>query len=254
MAVGLNYRSWVNTRPADNSWRTVSLRMRATAGAAMAVIVVTHAIVLLVVAGALGILGTWWAWASVAMVVASLAARGHYKAPITLSVAREAGSLIGCAWWPFLVLALVKARGISTATLVEVGALSAAVLLVAHCGLYSLPRGLRSRGWFAQRTLLIGGGQVSAQLASTLEEHPEYGLRPVGFLDAVDDVHSSLPIFGTEDTLRGVLSEKRIDRVVVAFGATRGADMVNVFRTCEDASVEIHVLPRLFEVAHPVTG
>lgn len=112
MAVGLSYRSWINTTPADNSWRAVSLRMRATAGAAMAVIVVTHAIVLLIVAGALGILGTWWAWASVAMVVASLAARGHYKAPITLSVAHESGSLIGCAWWPFLALALVKVRGI----------------------------------------------------------------------------------------------------------------------------------------------
>ncbi len=254
MAVGLGYRAWINIRPADNIGPAVSLRMWATAGAAMALIVVTHAIVLLVVAAALGILSTWWAWASVATVVASLAARGHYKAPITLSVAREAGSLIGCAWWPFLVLTLFKVRGISTATLIEVGALSAAALLAAHCGLYSLLRGLRSRGWFAQRTLLIGGGQVSAQLASTLEEHPEYGLRPIGFLDAVDDVHSTLPTFGTVDTLRRVLSEKRIDRVVIAFGATREADMVDVLRACEDASVDIHVLPRLFELATAVSS
>ena len=49
--------------------------------------------------------------------------------------------------------------------------------------------------------------------------------------------------------LRMVLSEERIDRVVVAFGVTRESDMVDVFRACEDASVEIHVLPRFFELA-----
>jgi exopolysaccharide biosynthesis polyprenyl glycosylphosphotransferase len=49
--------------------------------------------------------------------------------------------------------------------------------------------------------------------------------------------------------LRMVLSEEQIDRVIVAFGVTRESDMVDVFRACEDASVEIHVLPRFFELA-----
>ena len=51
-----------------------------------------------------------------------------------------------------------------------------------------------------------------------------------------------------------VLSEERIDRVIVGFGVTREAEMVDVFRACEDASVEIHVLPRFFELATSING
>ena len=51
------------------------------------------------------------------------------------------------------------------------------------------------------------------------------------------------------DALRNVLRQERIDRVIVGFGVTRESEMVDVFRACEDASVEIHVLPRFFELA-----
>ena len=110
-------------------------------------------------------------------------------------------------------------------------------------------RVMRTRGWFVERTLFVGAGDVSAKMAATLDEHPEYGLHPVGFLDEVDSAGLPLPLFGGVDMLRMVLSEERIDRVVVAFGVTRESDMVNVFRACEDASIEIHVLPRFFELA-----
>ncbi len=90
---------------------------------------------------------------------------------------------------------------------------------------------------------------MSANLATTLDEHPEYGLRPVGFLDAVNSAGLLLPLFGEVDTLRKVLGDERVDRVIVGFGVTRESEMVDVFRACEDASVEIHVLPRFFELA-----
>jgi exopolysaccharide biosynthesis polyprenyl glycosylphosphotransferase len=39
---------------------------------------------------------------------------------------------------------------------------------------------------------------------------------------------------------------------VVAFGRAREADMVDVLRACEDASVDIHILPRFFELGSAV--
>jgi exopolysaccharide biosynthesis polyprenyl glycosylphosphotransferase len=191
---------------------------------------------------------TWWTWAAVAAVVGGLALSGHYRPRITLSVAREAGSLAACAAAPFLVLALATV-GPSTATLVVSAAIAAVGIIVGRCAMYWLVRVLRTRGWFGERTLFVGAGDVSAKMASTLEEHPEYGLRPVGFLDEVDSEGLPLPLFGGVGMLRMVLSEERIDRVIVAFGVTRESDMVDVFRACEDASVEIHVLPRFFELA-----
>ncbi len=255
MSVGLNYQTWVNARPSERNARTVSLQARATGKAAMNTVAFSDAVLLVVVVAALGLpLAVWWTWAATAAVLGSLALSGHYRPRITLSVAREAGSLLACALAPFLILALAKVPGPSSARLIVTGAVVGGGIVVARCAAYWLVRLLRARGWFAERTLFVGAGDVSTKMAATLEEHPEYGLRPVGFLDAVESAGLPLPLFGGVGMLRMVLSEERIDRVVVAFGVTREADMVDVFRACEDASVEIHVLPRFFELATAMNG
>ncbi len=228
----------------------VPLQTTATASAAMAVVSLLDAILLVVVVAAAGLpLTAWWSWAAVAAAVSALALSGHYRPRITLSVAQEAGALAACASVPFLILALAKVNGPSTAGLVMIGWIVAASVIVSRCAEYWLVRVLRTRGWFAERTLIVGAGDVSAKLASTLDEHPEYGLRPVGFLDEVDSAGLPLPLFGGVDMLRTVLTVERIDRVIVGFGVTREAEMVDVFRACEIASVEMHVLPRFFELA-----
>jgi len=255
MSVGLSYQSWVNSRPSEFRTGAVPLRLRAKASAAMKVVALADLAAVVVVAATVGVpLGRWWAWAAIGATVVGLAASGQYHSRITLSVARDAGPLLGWAWLPFAVLALVKVPGASTATLVIAAAVSTGAIVVARCLLYFGIRAMRARGWFAERTLFIGAGQVSTKLASTLEEHPEYGLLPVGFLDEVDSAKHPLPLFGDVSMLGMVLSEERIDRVVVAFGVTRESDMVDVFRTCEDAAVDIHVLPRFFELATAVNN
>jgi exopolysaccharide biosynthesis polyprenyl glycosylphosphotransferase len=255
MSVGLSYQTWVNARPAEARAQAVPLQARATASAAMGGVAFIDTALLVVVVAAMGLpLAMWWTWVALGAGVGALALSGHYRSRITLSVAREAGSLAACAVAPFLVLALAHVPGPSTATLLVSGAIAAVGIVVARCVMYWIVRAMRSRGWFAERTLFVGAGDVSAKLASTLDEHPEYGLHPVGFMDEVDSAGLPLPLFGGVGMLRMVLSEERIDRVVVAFGVTRESDMVDVFRTCEDASVEIHVLPRFFELATAMNG
>ena len=96
MSVGLNYQSWVNARPSERHARAVPLQARATASAAMRAVALSDAALLVVVVAALGLpLATWWTWAAMAMVVGALALTGHYRPRITLSVAREAGSIAG---------------------------------------------------------------------------------------------------------------------------------------------------------------
>ena len=254
MSLGLSYQSWANARPTELRTRSVALRQRARAGAALKVIAVADAAIVVVVAATAGVPLTWWAWTALAATVLGLAFSGQYQARITLSVARDAGLLLGCIWLPFVLLALLKVHGASTAMLVAVPAIATGAVVAERCVLYFVIRVLRVRGWFGERTLFIGAGQVGTKLASTLEEHPEYGLRPVGFLDEVDSAGHPLPLFGDVSMLGMVLSEERIDRVIVAFGVTRESDMVEVFRTCEDASVGIHILPRFFELATAVNS
>ncbi len=250
-SIGLNYQSWVDTSPVPAAAAQVTpLRARATMRAAMTVLSVFDGALLIVVVAAMGLsLAQWWLWAALVGAEGSLVLTGHYRRRITLNVAREAGSLASCAAAPFLVLALARVPGPSTVRLITTAAIAATSLVIARCGQYWLMRVMRTRGWFGERTLFIGAGKVSAQMASTLDKHPEYGLRPIGFLDEVESEGLALPLFGGVDALRMVLRQERIDRVVVGFGVTREADMINVFRACEDASIEIHVLPRLFELA-----
>jgi exopolysaccharide biosynthesis polyprenyl glycosylphosphotransferase len=254
MSVGLSYQSWANARPKARAARVAPLRLRATAKTAPSTVAFVDAALVVAVVAAVGLpLSAWSLWIAMVATLCAITVTGHYHPRITLSVAREAGSLIACATLPFVVLALAGVRGASTAALVVTAGVVAGALLLSRCVLYSVIRAMRARGWFAERTLFIGAGQVSAKLAATLEQHPEYGLRPVGFLDEVDSAGLPLPLFGGVGMLRMVLSEECIDRVIVAFGVTRESDMVDVFRACEDASVDIHVLPRFFELATAVS-
>jgi exopolysaccharide biosynthesis polyprenyl glycosylphosphotransferase len=195
---------------------------------------------------------TWWSYVFVGSVVLLLTATGHYRSRITLNVAREARSIAVCTAVPLLVLAAVHIQGVSSMGLIEAGLSVVVCMLVLRCVLYALIRRLRTKGIYGERTLIIGAGQIGTTFAATLQEHREYGLRPIGFLDDVDGADLPLPLFGGVALLRMVLFEERIDRVVVAFGRAREADMVDVLRACEDASVDIHFLPRFFELGSAV--
>ena len=197
-------------------------------------------------------LSAWWVWAFPVGAVVLLASYGHYDVRIAPSAARDLRSLVACATAPLMVLALVRATSIAFIIEAVVGAALAVPIL--HSVSYRAVRSMRSRGLLAERTLIVGAGQVGVTLSSILERHPEYGLRPVGFLDHVDDEGLPLPLFGGVERLRAVLSEERIGRVIVAFGVTRETEMLETIRACEDASVDIHVLPRFFELGVAVGG
>ncbi|HVB92520.1 MAG TPA: hypothetical protein VND70_10535, partial [Acidimicrobiales bacterium] len=114
------------------------------------------------------------------------ALRGQYRSRITMSVARDAGSIVTSVAVSLMALSVLE--GLSghavnfRATGLAAGA-AVAIVLAARAGVYASIRQGRRRGSFGERTLIIGAGPVAVRFAETLEEHPEYGLRPVGFLD-----------------------------------------------------------------------
>jgi exopolysaccharide biosynthesis polyprenyl glycosylphosphotransferase len=252
MAVGLNFQSWAPTSPRAQSV-TTRRRWRVPARPEMAVVAFADfaalAAFVMIVAP---LATTWWSYVFVGSVVVLLTATGHYRSRITLNVAREARSIAVCTAVPLLVLAAVHIQGVSSLGLIVAGLSVVVCMLVLRCVLYALIRRLRTRGIYGERTLIIGAGQIGTTFAATLQEHREYGLRPIGFLDDVDGADLPLPLFGGVALLRMVLFEERVDRVVVAFGRAREADMVDVLRACEDASVDIHILPRFFELGSAV--
>jgi exopolysaccharide biosynthesis polyprenyl glycosylphosphotransferase len=253
MAVGLNFQSWAQTQPPRARALTGRRRFRVPARPEMAVVAFADfaalAAFVMIVAP---LATTWWSYVFVGSVVFLLTATGHYRSRITLNIAREARSIAACTAVPLLVLAALHIPRVSNDGLIVAGLTVVVSMLILRCALYALIRRLRAKGVYGERTLIIGAGQIGTTFAATLEEHREYGLRPIGFLDDVDGADLPLPLFGGVALLRMVLFEERVDRVVVAFGRAREADMVDVLRACEDASVDIHILPRFFELGSAV--
>jgi exopolysaccharide biosynthesis polyprenyl glycosylphosphotransferase len=117
---------------------------------------------------------------------------------------------------------------------------------------YAVVRGLRSRGRVAHRTLIVGAGDVGRQVADILSRHPEYGLHPIGFLDAdpspASDGPLSLPLLGGPEHLTELLRGGGVHNIVVAFSSMKESAMVGIIRTCDRHRCELFVVPRLFEL------
>jgi exopolysaccharide biosynthesis polyprenyl glycosylphosphotransferase len=100
-----------------------------------------------------------------------------------------------------------------------------------------------------QRTLVLGSGEVALQVVGRLQQHPEFGLEPVGFID--DDVHRpgeiGLPYLGTIDSLADLIVFGRVDRVIIAFSRASHQELLHCIRICRDAGVVVDVVPRLYE-------
>jgi exopolysaccharide biosynthesis polyprenyl glycosylphosphotransferase len=116
---------------------------------------------------------------------------------------------------------------------------------------YAAIRRLRARGLVAHRTVIIGAGRVGLQVADVLHAHPEYGLRPIGFLDADPSDMGALrmlPVLGGPGQLPRMLESGVVNTVVVAFSSMKESEMVSLIRTCDRFSSELFVVPRLFEL------
>ena len=188
------------------------------------------------------------------VVLGLYASAGLYRSRLSLSALDDLPALVGralvaAALTSSLALALgstsATARLFGTATAMAVGV----VLLRAVA--YNIVRRFRARGWVAHSTLLLGAGQVGGQIATLLLDHPEYGLRPVGFLDndpLLGPEERPVPLLGGTEALSSVLVEFGVRDVVVAFSSVPGSQMVDIIRTCDRLDVEIFFVPRLFEL------
>jgi exopolysaccharide biosynthesis polyprenyl glycosylphosphotransferase len=106
-----------------------------------------------------------------------------------------------------------------------------------------------------RNTLLVGAGQVGKALALKLARHPEFGLRPVGFIDDHPLIERfnepeirDLQVLGGLADICGVINTNHVEKVIVGFSKDSHESMLELISVCNNAGVEVSVLPRLFEV------
>ena len=147
-----------------------------------------------------------------------------------------------------VVSMLVTEPAHALGTLSRVAPASMVLVALGRVYSYAVIRNARARGVLAERTLIVGAGTVAAHLAAILDEHPEYGMEPIGFVDYFGGTGPSKPILGDARDLVAIVRRNRMARVIVAFGTMSDAEMVRILRECNQLSVEVYVVPRFFEL------
>ncbi|WP_159961722.1 sugar transferase [Blastococcus haudaquaticus] len=184
---------------------------------------------------------------------------GLYRSRLSLSALDDLPALAGRALAAAALSAVAQiAWAELTSTVYDVnwsylgGAtiVTVAVILFRAVG-YSVVRRMRAHRMVAHRTLILGAGRVGNQVAEVLRAHPEYGLHPIGFLDAdppETEQPRILPVLGGPEAFSRVLLQGGVRTVVVAFSSMKESQMVSLIRTCDRLSCELFVVPRLFEL------
>jgi exopolysaccharide biosynthesis polyprenyl glycosylphosphotransferase len=96
-------------------------------------------------------------------------------------------------------------------------------------------------------------------VARRLENHPEYGLAPVGFLD--DDPRSiaevggrEVPVLGTIEDLDETVAQMGVRNLIVAFSSVADARVSRLIQRCQELGIEVSVVPRMFDTINNRVG
>jgi len=108
---------------------------------------------------------------------------------------------------------------------------------------------------FWQNTVIVGAGDVGQLIARKLQQHPEYAIRLVGFVDDQPRAPRSdlgdLCLLGPPDRLPDLVERFDIDRVIIAYSLDSHEDVLKLIHKLKARSVQIDLVPRLFEAVGP---
>jgi exopolysaccharide biosynthesis polyprenyl glycosylphosphotransferase len=207
----------------------------------------------LAVAGAFAVRGAPLAAITVAATVVALAvsATGGYRLPLTTSALEDAPALltrlavatfVTAFAWPGAAGGLVEAAAVAAVALVAVRSVS-----------YAAVRGLRAADRLGDRTAVIGNGPLTGELVAALRDHPSYGVRAVALLEPCEPDDRPAESLDA-DTIGEVLDAMRVRRLIVSYCGCPDADMVPVLRAAVAHDIELHLVPRFFDLGIASAG
>ena len=108
---------------------------------------------------------------------------------------------------------------------------------------------------YVQRVVVVGHGDVGQLLARKINQHPEYGMNLLGFVDGEPKARRSdldeVGTLGQLEELDTLVRDNDVDRIIVAFSNEPDESTMEVVRALRDESVIIDVVPRLFDLVGP---
>jgi lipopolysaccharide/colanic/teichoic acid biosynthesis glycosyltransferase len=179
-------------------------------------------------------------WASVAYLVAVfavLACRGTQRPRICPRVSDQVPWLVGA-----VVLALpVLLPATSAVAALRLCGWSALFVVGGRLALGWCYRTARGHGIGLRSALVVGADPVGLLVAGLLANRPEFGLRPIGFLDR----RPAADVLGAPEDVVAVADRLGVRQVIVCFPE---GDLVAALRAAVSARLDVRVVPRLTEL------
>jgi exopolysaccharide biosynthesis polyprenyl glycosylphosphotransferase len=195
-----------------------------------------------------------------ALVAAMLHVRGVYRRRVRIAL-RALSPMLGAisvAAMSVLIFDVLVWGGSGVAPVIgRIWLLTVALLAGTRCALALGRRQARIHGFAGKPTLIVGSGMVGSAIANKLAAQPEYGLRPVGFLDDPPTHRNGngngatplrhLPVLGSPDELAEIAAQHSAEHVIFAFTSEPDQRLLGLARHCEELGLEVSLVPRLFE-------
>jgi exopolysaccharide biosynthesis polyprenyl glycosylphosphotransferase len=188
------------------------------------------------------------------LVVGAFATRGMYRPRLRAEVLEDLRGVIAAT--SLAAMAVLTLRALLTdpadlsAQVIRPWAFATVYLAAGRVALQWSQTQARREGESLRPTLIIGAGRIGRLTAKRLLEHPELGLKPIGFLDK-DPLESNeevfLPVLGSSWDLDRIVEEHGVRQVIVSFSTAPTEVLLRLTRRCEELDVSVAFVPRLFE-------
>jgi len=107
----------------------------------------------------------------------------------------------------------------------------------------------RRRGYNQRYAVVVGGGEVAAEVLRVLRRRPDVGIRVLGLLADKAEVLSDVPRLGGLEDIRAILDRHALDIVFIALPQSESSRLTAVLEGIGDDPVAIHLVPDIFGLA-----
>ncbi len=181
---------------------------------------------------------------------------GLYRAPLKGPFLREVWSIVLSTTFGITLLFagvyLFRGFAYSRGLFLIASVLTTALLVGSRIVARAVQGELRRRGVGVERTLVVGGDRLGLTVMHVLATEPGLGYYLVGFLHESARINlGRFTCLGLISDLPDVLRQAQVDTVIVTLPATSESRQVlaGVTQTCEQADVQVRVVPDLFELS-----